>query len=293
MRQSVETDVIQVLELEDEREKEANVSKEVAEGCLSSAEVNPTISPTTSTTNSTSVVEMETKCDLIQGSYVESTSSSVTLISTKQMFKPKNKTKRKSVTEKTAIMPAHEDDEDTVDLDLFNVKSCKRQKAETEKNSTTAATTNSQILDQNAAAVVLPEDKKENTTVTTTTTVASERTDIVVAAENAILSEGQKKYCDAKVTEVEEDSSNTSSSSKTPTVVKVSLFKNKQPKKRNRRASKKDQNNSKKKATGMHIAGYDSDSIDIDVLASYSARTFAQSTGISPPADSSSNLGMN
>lgn len=292
MRQSEETDVIQILELEDEREKEANVSKEVAEGCLSSAEVNPTIPPTSTTNSTTSVVEMETKCDLIQGSYVESTSSSVTLISTKQMFKPKNKTKRKSVTEKTVIMPAHEDDEDTVDLDLFNVKSCKRQKAE--KNST-AATTNSQILDQNAAAaaVVLPEDKKENTTVTTTTTVASERTDIVVAAENAILSEGQKKYCDAKVTEVEEDSSNTSSSSKTPTVVKVSLFKNKQPKKRNRRASKKDQYNSKKKATGMHIAGYDSDSIDIDVLASYSARTFAQSTGISPPADSSSNLGMN
>ena len=63
--------------------------------------------------------------------------------------------------------------------------------------------------------------------------------------------------------------------------VKVSLFKKRPPKPLKTSRSKRSK-------IEIKPANYDSDSIDIDVLATFNAKSFAASTGVSPPGDSSS-----
>ena len=231
--------------------------------------------------------EMETECDSAQDPSNTTTSN---LISTRQMFKPK----KKNAASKRKAEEVHQEDEDTVDLDFVNVKSCKRIKDESK---ILDATIKSKEDASSAAAVATASSSiaiasRENNTELESSTLASFTNTATPASANAISSKKQqKKNCNAKV-DVED--------TQTP-VVKVNLFKNKQPKKRSRRSSAAKQkslyqNGSNKDASAtkssaiikeLHSPSYDSDSIDIDVLATFSARTFAQSTGISPPTESS------
>ena len=231
--------------------------------------------------------EMETECDSAQDPSNTTTSN---LISTRQMFKPK----KKNAASKRKAEEVHQEDEDTVDLDFVNVKSCKRIKDESK---ILDATIKSKEDASSAAAIATASSSiaiasRENNTELESSTLASFTNTATPASANAISSKKQqKKNCNAKV-DVED--------TQTP-VVKVNLFKNKQPKKRSRRSSAAKQkslyqNGSNKDASAtkssaiikeLHSPSYDSDSIDIDVLATFSARTFAQSTGISPPTESS------
>ena len=230
--------------------------------------------------------EMETECDSAQDPSNTTTSN---LISTRQMFKPK----KKNAASKRKAEEVHQEDEDTVDLDFVNVKSCKRIKDESKILDATIKSKE----DASSAAIATASSSiaiasRENNTELESSTLASFTNTATPASANAISSKKQqKKNCNAKV-DVED--------TQTP-VVKVNLFKNKQPKKRSRRSSAAKQkslyqNGSNKDASAtkssaiikeLHSPSYDSDSIDIDVLATFSARTFAQSTGISPPTESS------
>ena len=231
--------------------------------------------------------EMETECDSAQDPSNTTTSN---LISTRQMFKPK----KKNAASKRKAEEVHQEDEDTVDLDFVNVKSCKRIKDESKildaaiKSKEDASSAAAVATSSSSIAIA----SRENNTELESSTLTSFTNTATPASANAISSKKQqKKNCNAKV-DVED--------TQTP-VVKVNLFKNKQPKKRSRRSSAAKQkslyqNGSNKDASAtkssaiikeLHSPSYDSDSIDIDVLATFSARTFAQSTGISPPTESS------
>ena len=234
------------------------------------AEVNPT-------------QEMETERDSAQDPSNTKTSN---LISTRQMFKPK----KKNAASKRKAEEVHQEDEDTVDLDFVNVKSCKRIKDESKILDATIKSKE----DASSSAAVAPiaiASRENNTEPESSSALATSFTNAATPANAISSKKQQKKNCNAKV-DIED--------TQTP-VVKVNLFKNKQPKKRSRRSSAAKQkslyqNGSNKDASAskssaiikeLHSPSYDSDSIDVDVLATFSARTFAQSTGISPPTESS------
>ena len=106
-------------------------------------------------------------------------------------------------------------DEDTVDLDLPNVKTCKRPKDDDQDKDQDQQTEDDLAF--------LRENNHQNN--------SEEKENVITSkvAGNAILSESkeQKKNCNSKV----EDNTEAA-------VVKVSLFKNKQPKKRRRASGK-------------------------------------------------------
>ena len=205
-------------------------------------------------------------------------------ISTKKMFKSK---KPKTEKEKQKIVM---DDEDTVDVDFPSYASGKLEffgnnsSIHQGENSAT-----SKVLDSKKVISVVQKDEDDTVDVDFPASMAVNNDAILDEAEKACSSLQNSPIKGGLEKGVLTEANGTKTTSK-PSPVKVNLFKNFNKDKKRPPKPLKGQRRSKKTKI-EDLTPYDSDSIDLDYLATYNVKSFekaAASTSVSPPGDSSS-----
>ena len=205
-------------------------------------------------------------------------------ISTKKMFKSK---KPKTEKEKQKILM---DDEDTVDVDFPSYASGKLEffgnnsSIHQGENSAT-----SKVLDSKKVISVVQKDEDDTVDVDFPASMAVNNDAILDEAEKACSSLQNSPIKGGLEKGVLTEANGTKTTSK-PSPVKVNLFKNFNKDKKRPPKPLKGQRRSKKTKI-EDLTPYDSDSIDLDYLATYNVKSFekaAASTSVSPPGDSSS-----
>ena len=205
-------------------------------------------------------------------------------ISTKKMFKSK---KPKTEKEKQKIVM---DDEDTVDVDFPSYASGKLEffgnNSSIHQGENSATT---KVLDSKEVISVVQKDEEDTVDVDFPASMAVNNDAILDEAEKACSSLQNSPIKGGLEKGVLTEANGTKTNSK-PSPVKVNLFKNFNKDKKRPPKPLKGQRRSKKTKI-EDLMPYDSDSIDLDYLATYNVKSFekaAASTSVSPPGDSSS-----
>ena len=205
-------------------------------------------------------------------------------ISTKKMFKSK---KPKTEKEKQKIVM---DDEDTVDVDFPSYASGKLEffgNSSSIHQGENSATT--KVLDSKKVISVVKKDEEDTVDVDFPASMAVNNDAILDEAEKACSSLQNSPIKGGLEKGVLTEANGPKTNSK-PSPVKVNLFKNFNKDKKRPPKPLKGQRRSKKTKI-EDLMPYDSDSIDLDYLATYNVKSFekaAASTSVSPPGDSSS-----
>ena len=207
-------------------------------------------------------------------------------ISTKKMFKSK---KPKTEKEKQKIVM---DDDDTVDVDFPSYASGKLEffgnNSSIHQGKNNSATT-TKVLDSKDVISVVQKDEEDTVDVDFTASMAVNNDAILDEAEKACSSLQNSPIKGGLEKGVLTEANGTKTNSR-PSPVKVNLFKNFNKDKKRPPKPLKGQRRSKKTKV-EDLMPYDSDSIDLDYLATYNVKSFekaAASTSVSPPGDSSS-----